>query len=165
MPTGDRQMELPIKGNPKPTAFFAYPSQSYLQSEAIRSAAADINKTQFVKIRTWEDMSVTGKNIMQEICTEISRAQIFCGDITGLNPNVMFELGYAIARDKGKREERWKEKIEIEAKDMKRERGFGRKDEDYSKAEWPAHDYTDAPAWWRSWERKARGEMERENRE
>jgi hypothetical protein len=45
-------------------------------------------------------MAVTGKNIIQEICREIDRAQIVCADITGLNPNVLFELGYAIARNK-----------------------------------------------------------------
>jgi len=45
-------------------------------------------------------MSVSGKNIIREICHEIDGAQVFCADITGLNSNVMFELGYAIARDK-----------------------------------------------------------------
>lgn len=83
-----------------PTAFFAYPSQPHGRSETIRTAAATINKTATASIRTWEDMSVTGKNIIQEICTEIAAAQVFCADLTGLNPNVMFELGYAIARDK-----------------------------------------------------------------
>jgi hypothetical protein len=34
---------------------------------------------------------------------------------------------------KGKREERWKEKIENKAKDIKKERGFGHKDEAHSK--------------------------------
>ena len=37
---------------------------------------------------------------MQEICTEIDAADLFCADLTGINPNVMFELGYAIARNK-----------------------------------------------------------------
>jgi hypothetical protein len=100
MSSEDKQLELTIEGNANTVAFFAYPSQPYLQSEAIRTAAAEINKTRLVKVRTWEEMSVTGKNIMQEICGEIGRSQVFCADITGLNPNVMFELGYAIARNK-----------------------------------------------------------------
>jgi hypothetical protein len=45
-------------------------------------------------------MTISGKNVIAEICREINAAQVFCADITGLNPNVMFELGYAIARDK-----------------------------------------------------------------
>jgi hypothetical protein len=65
---------------------------------------------------------------------------------------------------KEKREERWKEEIEIEAKDMKKERGFGRKDETYSKTEWPAHDYTDAPrlagSWGRDGKRKPKARQE-----
>jgi hypothetical protein len=38
--------------------------------------------------------------IIGEICAEINSAEIFCADLTGLNHNVMFELGYAIARNK-----------------------------------------------------------------
>jgi len=83
-----------------PRAFFAYPSQPYAQAETVREAASKINETRVVNLRTWEDMSVAGKNVVAEICREISEATIFCADITGLNPNVMFELGYAIARDK-----------------------------------------------------------------
>ena len=83
-----------------PRAFFAYPPQPYAQAETVKEAAAKINGTRVVSLRTWEDMSVAGKNVMAEICREINEAEIFCADITGLNPNVMFELGYAIARDK-----------------------------------------------------------------
>lgn len=40
------------------------------------------------------------KTIINEICLAIDSAQIFCADLTTLNPNVMFELGYAIGRNK-----------------------------------------------------------------
>ncbi len=83
-----------------PRAFFAYPSALFAGSEAIREAVEQINKSHLVSIQTWEDLQVTGKNIIQEICRAIDSAQIFCADLTSLNPNVMFELGYAVGRNK-----------------------------------------------------------------
>jgi hypothetical protein len=94
------QMELEVTDHDLPRAFFAYPSEPYARSETIKQASRDINKAKTVHIRPWEDMSISGKNVIGEICREINLAQVFCADITGLNPNVMFELGYAIARDK-----------------------------------------------------------------
>jgi hypothetical protein len=98
MSTADGILLAP--GDDTPRVFFAYPSAPAIRAETIRVAAAAINKTNLARLRTWEDMSVSGKNIIHEICNEIDRAQLFCADITGLNSNVMFELGYAIARDK-----------------------------------------------------------------
>lgn len=100
MTTGEPQMLLEPETYLPPTVFFAYPSKPEFLSETIKDAAAAINKTRVASVRTWEEMSVTGKNIMSEICREISSSQILCADITGLNPNVLFELGYAISRNK-----------------------------------------------------------------
>src|ERR1017187_5483384 len=100
MSVGTSQMEFDVTDHSVPQAFFAYPSQPYALSETIKLAAQDISKTKVANVRTWEDVSVSGKSVVGEICREINSAQIFCADITGLNPNVMFELGYAIARDK-----------------------------------------------------------------
>lgn len=38
--------------------------------------------------------------IVSEICKKIKNCDFFCADITQLNPNVLFEIGYAIARNK-----------------------------------------------------------------
>jgi hypothetical protein len=46
---------------------------------------------------SWEDCKLGGKVVIQEICGAIEEADVFCADLTGMNPNVMFELGYAIA--------------------------------------------------------------------
>src|SRR4051812_46157910 len=82
------------------TGFFAYPSSPKTISETIRSAVTNLNKGDVVNIRVWEDCSVGGKVIVDEICREINKADFFCADLTNLNPNVMFELGFAIARNK-----------------------------------------------------------------
>src|SRR6202795_2415081 len=96
----DVQTDLAFESDPRVRAFFAYPFDPPALAETIREAASKINKTHVAIVHPWERMTITGKNIVQEICREIDRAKIFCADLTGLNPNVMFELGYAIARNR-----------------------------------------------------------------
>src|ERR1017187_3859362 len=79
--------------------FFAYPSRADI-AEVIKNGVAKINETGIVQLKTWESCRVGGKLIIGEICREINAADIFCADLTGLNHNVMFELGFAIARNK-----------------------------------------------------------------
>ena len=86
--------------NTIPRAFFAYPSSRPLLSESIREAVRKINVRGQINIQTWEEYSSGGNLIINTICDAIDEAQLFCADVTGLNANVMFELGYAIACDK-----------------------------------------------------------------
>src|SRR5580700_1844758 len=79
--------------------FFAYPSNVAV-AEVIRNGTSKINDTGLVQLKTWESCKVGGKIVIGEICKEIDRANLFCADMTGLNHNVMFELGFAIARNK-----------------------------------------------------------------
>ena len=83
-----------------PKAFFAYPSSGQTLKGAIQDATLELNKRGHVNIQTWEDCSPSGKFVIHTICEAIDDAELFFADLTGLNANVMFELGYAIARDK-----------------------------------------------------------------
>ena len=83
-----------------PSGFFAYPSQPPSAGDAIVQAIEEVNHGHEVFIKPWSECSVTGKLIIDEICKEIDAADFFCADLTGINPNVMFELGYAIAKNK-----------------------------------------------------------------
>lgn len=85
---------------PTPTGFFAYPSTPKLIAETIQTAVSAINKSGLVSIKVWEDCRIGGKVIVDEICKEITNADLFCADLTHLNANVMFELGFAIAKNK-----------------------------------------------------------------
>lgn len=80
--------------------FFAYPSRPLSIQDTICNALRDINSTCVCHIKTWQECHVGGKVVIDVICRAIDEAQIFCADLTGANPNVMFELGYAIARKK-----------------------------------------------------------------
>ena len=53
-----------------------------------------------VEIVGWKTISAGGRIIISAICDQIRRSQLFIADVTGLNPNVLFELGYAIALNK-----------------------------------------------------------------
>ena len=86
--------------NKIPKAFFAYPSRPPALRETIQDAARELNAGKQVNIKTWERCSIGGKFVIKAICDEIDKAELFFADLTGVNANVMFELGYAIARDK-----------------------------------------------------------------
>src|SRR5579863_3911983 len=82
------------------TGFFAYPSKPVYCGDAIRQAVGVLNGYGIISIKTWEQCQVGGKLVIYEICKAINEAQLFCADITDMNANVMFELGFAIARKK-----------------------------------------------------------------
>lgn len=82
-----------------PKGFYAYPSYPAHIDETINEAIKKILKRGTV-IEPWRAISPTGQVVIQKILERIDKADFFCCDITGLNPNVMFELGYAISKGK-----------------------------------------------------------------
>lgn len=83
-----------------PTCFFAYPSRPASLSETIETAINEINATNALIIRGWKSLDIVGRVIIEEICRAVDSHDIFACDLTYLNFNVLFELGYAIARQK-----------------------------------------------------------------
>ena len=82
----------------KVSCFVAYPSKPASLAEIIEQAIEEIKKGQEVTIDGWKSTSVTGKFIMMAICEAVEQRDIFICDLTNLNHNVLFELGYAIAK-------------------------------------------------------------------
>jgi hypothetical protein len=80
--------------------FVAYPSIPASIPETIKGAVEEINKNEECHIKTWEDCAISGKFIIDVICREIDESDLFIADLTKLNPNVLFELGYAIGKQK-----------------------------------------------------------------
>ncbi|MDE3136774.1 MAG: hypothetical protein KGL59_09380 [Acidobacteriota bacterium] len=87
-------------GENVPRIFFAYPSQPPTLAETLLAAVRQIGKSSGFSVHGWKDCRIGGKVIMREICDQIGKADLVCADVTGVNFNVMFELGFAIARDK-----------------------------------------------------------------
>lgn len=83
-----------------PKGFFAYPSSPPSIPPTISAAIESINRSYNAEILSWESLEINGRYIISEICSAIDEADFFCADVTGINPNVLFELGYAIASNK-----------------------------------------------------------------
>lgn len=84
------------------TCFYAYASQNPALVYTIQQAVKVINASSVgdVRITTWEELSVTGNQIIDEVCDAIDDAEVFLCDLTYLNANVLFELGYALINKK-----------------------------------------------------------------
>jgi hypothetical protein len=82
--------------------FFAYAGEPVSRAETVREAIKQINQRVegLINIRGWESFDVTGKPIIHEVCAAINECDLFICDLTKMSPNVLFELGYAIAKDK-----------------------------------------------------------------
>ena len=89
----------------KNNLFFAYQGTrgNYCDNnvDSIKRAILDFNSHQkTVEAISWEDLKKSGGFIDREILQSISNSQYFACDLTYLNHNVLFELGYAIALNK-----------------------------------------------------------------
>lgn len=93
------QQNLEIGSYSAPVGFAAFPSGGHIP-EVFRNALREINNTRSVSIISWEETKVDGKLVIDVILDHINKADFFISDLTGINPNVLFELGYAIAKNK-----------------------------------------------------------------
>ena len=81
--------------------FYAYPGRPADLGETIIAAIAKVHsETRDARIAAWPDMVISGNRLLKTITDAIDRAGIFACDLTYPNPNVAFELGYAIAKFK-----------------------------------------------------------------
>ena len=85
--------------------FYAYPHEPPNVGETISSTISKLKaggalKKDNVRFRLWTDNAVSGKHLVTTVLGQVDRNHIFASDLTYPNPNVSFELGYAIARFK-----------------------------------------------------------------
>ncbi|WP_240746274.1 P-loop ATPase, Sll1717 family [Lysinibacillus sp. S2017] len=81
-------------------AFFAYSSQDSELMSQINSAITEINHANLIDIVSWESLNINGNFIPEKIFETIDSHELFICDLSLLNYNVLFELGYAIAKKK-----------------------------------------------------------------
>ncbi|MDR2865739.1 MAG: hypothetical protein LBV68_09035 [Spirochaetaceae bacterium] len=83
------------------TIFFAYEDGHPDNQDAIARSAEEYNKYQKTyAVTRWEDLRISGNIIGRKIFEAIKECDKFACDLTYLNHNVLFELGYAIAQKK-----------------------------------------------------------------
>lgn len=75
--------------------FVAYPSHPETIGKVIKEASL-FAKNKNIDIKTWEDMDIAGRIIPKSILEEIKNRDTLISDITKLNINVMFEIGFAL---------------------------------------------------------------------
>jgi hypothetical protein len=81
--------------------FFAYPAQPALIGGTIEGAVKQFNHIQtHVRIDSWRALDIPGRFIAHEVMSSIDAADFLAADITRLNFNVTFEIGYCIGRKK-----------------------------------------------------------------
>lgn len=84
----------------KSKLFFGYSSKPELTCETMRHAANLINGTGLADATTWEGLRISGSVIINRIFEAIDESDLSVFDVSTLNENVLFELGYAIGRGK-----------------------------------------------------------------
>ena len=82
-------------------AFFIYPTDPAFLAGTVRDAVSQLRGHGSPEAwKTWEDMAVGGRIVFCEICKTIRGAKLVVANITTLNFNVLFELGFAIGLGK-----------------------------------------------------------------
>src|SRR4051812_33006448 len=84
----------------KPSVFFGYGNSPELARETLLNACSLINETGTANAVSWEELTTTGRLIINAVLEQIDRSDLAAFDVTTLSENVLFELGYAIARGK-----------------------------------------------------------------
>jgi hypothetical protein len=75
---------------------FLYGSKPAPIASTIAAAATLLDDTSSGRFATWRDMDIAGHIIFCEICKSIRGATTVYADVTTLNFNLLFEIGFAI---------------------------------------------------------------------
>lgn len=85
----------------KITGFFAYASTPPDVGDTIESAVREVNRKQSaIVVSTWRALDILGHFISEQITEKISGSDFLIADISTLNFNVTYEIGYAIGKGK-----------------------------------------------------------------
>lgn len=79
--------------------FFAYGGKPSLRADTMREAARGIARGGG-EVQTWEDLHVAGKILIDAITAGIDNSTAVVAEVSDLNSNVLFEVGYGLARGK-----------------------------------------------------------------
>lgn len=79
------------------TAFFAYASSPTYIADVIETSATKLERLKpEVAWETWRGLSIAGQTIFCQICKKLRQSSTLIADVTTLNFNVLFEVGFAL---------------------------------------------------------------------
>lgn len=84
----------------KITGFYAYASSPTEIGQSIEEAVSSINSNADLSVETWKALDVVGHFISEEVLEGIDSCDFLVADISVLNFNVIYEIGYAIGKGK-----------------------------------------------------------------
>lgn len=88
-------------GYPTNDAFFAFGSDPSTLASTVQGAVEQLRRSKpNHRWASWKDLSIAGQIVYCEICRTIRHSNFLVADVTTLNFNVMFELGFAIGLGK-----------------------------------------------------------------
>jgi len=83
------------------SGFIAYPSSPKEIGDSIRAACAEIKRQHASwKLQPWEANDIAGYCLIDPILEQIRHVKVLVADITQLNFNVAYEIGYAVGKQK-----------------------------------------------------------------
>ena len=80
--------------------FFAYPASPSVVGDTIERAISYSKQRGRSEIGSWRELDIPGHFISSEVLQKIDESSILFADISRLNFNVVYEIGYAIGRSK-----------------------------------------------------------------
>jgi len=92
---GETQMPMVVQ------TFFAYSSSPDLISETVERAVLNLReKSGITNVQSWRQLDIAGRFVADQVLNRINESAAFVGDITQLNFNVAYEIGFALAKGK-----------------------------------------------------------------
>ena len=86
-----------FEGIPTSRAIFLYPAEPHGIAQTIEAAVVQLRKYAAVQQwRTWRDFQSTGQLVFCTICKHMRFADCVVADVTTLNFNLLFEIGFAV---------------------------------------------------------------------
>ena len=80
--------------------FFGYDSKPEVNRHALLTACHELARSGATRTLSWEDLKVEGRIILGRVLDAIDSSKACAFDITTLDENVLFELGYAVTKAK-----------------------------------------------------------------
>ena len=86
-----------FEGTPASRAIFLYPAEPHEIAQTIEAAVAQMRTaTPPQKWRTWREFQTAGQLIFCTVCKNMRFADCVVADVTTLNFNLLFEIGFAV---------------------------------------------------------------------
>src|SRR5438309_8007187 len=82
-------------------SFYAYPSNPVVVGETIEQAIRNMReKSGITTVQSWRENDIAGRFIADQVLEKILDRAALIADVTQLNFNVAYEIGFALAKEK-----------------------------------------------------------------